>query len=64
MEAKYRIDFDEGNVLESVTYTLVSEYDLKPNILRADITDYDSRRTGNGFLDTGSTPVWSIFRKS
>ena len=21
--------------------------------------DYDSRRTGNGLLDTGSTPVWS-----
>ncbi len=24
------------------------------------MTDYDSRRTGNGLLDTGSTPVWSI----
>lgn len=23
------------------------------------MTDYDSRRTGNGLLDTGSTPVWS-----
>jgi len=23
------------------------------------ITDYDSRRTGNGLLDTGSTPVYS-----
>ncbi|MDY5678922.1 MAG: 4Fe-4S binding protein [Candidatus Methanomethylophilaceae archaeon] len=45
MEAKYRIDFDEGNVLESVTYTLVSEYDLKPNILRADITG-----DGSGFM--------------
>ena len=22
-------------------------------------TDYDSRRTGNGLLDTGSTPVYS-----
>ena len=37
MEAKYRIDFDESNVLESVTYTLVSEFNLKPNVLRADI---------------------------
>ena len=25
------------------------------------MTDYDSRRTGNGLLDTGSTPVWSTF---
>ena len=24
------------------------------------MSDYDSRRTGNGLLDTGSTPVWSI----
>ena len=23
------------------------------------MSDYDSRRTGNGLLDTGSTPVWS-----
>ena len=37
MEAKYRIDFDESNVLESVTYTLVSAFNLKPNVLRADI---------------------------
>jgi len=25
-----------------------------------EITDYDSRRTGNGFLDAGSTPAYSI----
>ncbi len=25
------------------------------------MTDYDSRRTGNGLLDTGSTPVWSTY---
>lgn len=37
MEYKFRIDFDESNVLESVTYTLVSEFNLKPNVLRADI---------------------------
>ena len=28
------------------------------------MTDYDSRRTGNGLLDTGSTPVWSTRRGS
>lgn len=27
------------------------------------MSDYDSRRTGNGLLDTGSTPVWSTFKK-
>lgn len=37
MESKYRIDFNESNVLESVSYTLVSEFNLKPNVLRADI---------------------------
>ncbi len=26
--------------------------------------DYDSRRTGNGLLDTGSTPVWSTRKSS
>lgn len=45
MEGKYRIDFNESNVLESVTYTLVSEFNLKPNVLRADI-DGD----GSGFM--------------
>lgn len=45
MEKKFRIDFDESNVLESVTYTLVSEFNLKPNVLRADI-DGD----GSGFM--------------
>ena len=28
------------------------------------MTDYDSRRTGNGLLDTGSTPVWSTVIKT
>ena len=28
------------------------------------MADYDSRRTGNGLLDTGSTPVYSIQRGS
>ena len=44
MEKKFRIDFNESNVLESVTYTLVSEFDLKPNVLRA-----DSGGDGHGF---------------
>ena len=26
----------------------------------SEITDYDSRRTGNGSLDAGSTPAYSI----
>ena len=45
MEKKFRIDFDESNVLESVTYTLVSEFNLKPNVLRADIGG-----DGHGFM--------------
>ena len=31
------------------------------NEVQSEIADYDSRRTGNGLLDTGSTPVWSTF---
>ncbi len=27
------------------------------------MTDYDSRRTGNGSLDAGSTPAYSINKK-
>ena len=45
IEKKFRIDFDESNVLESVTYTLVSEFNLKPNVLRADIGG-----DGHGFM--------------
>ena len=45
MEKKIRIDFDEDNVLESVTYTLVSEFNLVPNVLRADIGG-----DGNGYM--------------
>ena len=45
MEKKFRIDFNESNVLESVTYTLVSEFNLKPNVLRADIGG-----DGHGFM--------------
>ena len=28
---------------------------------QSETADYDSRRTGNGLLDTGSTPVWSTW---
>ena len=45
VEKKFRIDFDESNVLDSVTYTLVSEFNLKPNVLRADIGG-----DGHGFM--------------
>ena len=45
IEKKFRIDFDESNVLESVTYTPVSEFNLKPNVLRADIGG-----DGHGFM--------------
>ena len=45
MEARFRIDFDENNVLESVTYTLVSRFNLRPNVLRADIEG-----DGSGFM--------------
>ncbi len=48
MEKKFRIDFNESNVLESVTYTLVTKFNLKPNVLRADI-DGD----GSGFMLLG-----------
>lgn len=48
MEYKFRIDFDETNVLGSVTYTLVSEFNLRPNILRAIISG-----DGHGFMLMG-----------
>ncbi|AMK13573.1 ferredoxin [methanogenic archaeon mixed culture ISO4-G1] len=35
MEKKFKILFEEGNVQKSVAYTLVSEFDLKPNVLKA-----------------------------
>ncbi len=33
--------------------------DVGGNEEQSEMTDYDSRRTGNRLLDTGSTPVWS-----
>ncbi len=38
MERKLMIDFDESNVLESVTYILVSKFNLRPNVLRGNIS--------------------------
>ncbi|MCQ2070050.1 MAG: 4Fe-4S binding protein [archaeon] len=37
MECKYKIEFEEGAAQESVTYILVSEFSLKPNVLKAEI---------------------------
>ena len=45
MDHKYRIDFNESNVLDSVTYTLVSEFNLRPNVLKA-VIDGD----GSGYM--------------
>ena len=37
MEKKFKIDFNEGNVQGSVAFILVSEFNLVPNILKAEI---------------------------
>ena len=37
MDRKFKIDFTEANVQDSVAYILVREFDLKPNILKAEI---------------------------
>jgi len=37
MDRKYKIEFNEANVQDSVAYILVSEFDLKPNVLKAEI---------------------------
>ena len=37
MDKKIKIDFNEGNVQGSVAYILVSEFNLVPNILKAEI---------------------------
>ena len=38
MEMKFKIEFTESNVQDSVAYILVSEFDLKPNVLKAEIS--------------------------
>jgi NAD-dependent dihydropyrimidine dehydrogenase PreA subunit len=37
MERKFKIQFNDANVQQSVTYVLVTEFDLKPNILKTEI---------------------------
>jgi len=37
MDRKFKIEFTESNVQDSVAYILVTEFDLKPNILKAEI---------------------------
>ena len=50
MDRKFKIDFTEANVQDSVAYILVREFDLKPNILKAEI-DGD----GTGVMVLGLT---------
>jgi NAD-dependent dihydropyrimidine dehydrogenase PreA subunit len=38
MDKKFKIEFDEANVQDSVAYILVTEFDLKPNVLKAEIS--------------------------
>ncbi len=38
MDKKYKIEFDEANVQDSVAYILVTEFDLRPNVLKAEIS--------------------------
>ena len=42
MGTKIKIEFDEMNVQESVTYILSTEYGLKPNVLKAEIKEDSS----------------------
>ena len=56
---KFRVDFNEGNVLESVTYTLVSEFNLKPNVLKA-VIDGD----GSGYMLVSIVGDEDIINKS
>ncbi len=37
MDKKFKIEFTESNVQDSVAYILVSEFDLRPNVLKAEI---------------------------
>ena len=38
MEKKFKITYNESNVLGSVPYVLVKEFDLTPNVLKANIS--------------------------
>ncbi|MBE6527694.1 MAG: 4Fe-4S dicluster domain-containing protein [Thermoplasmata archaeon] len=37
MDKKFKIEFTEANVQDSVAYILVTEFDLRPNVLKAEI---------------------------
>jgi NAD-dependent dihydropyrimidine dehydrogenase PreA subunit len=37
MDKKFKIEFTESNVQDSVAYILVTEFDLRPNVLKAEI---------------------------
>ncbi len=50
MDKKFKIVFEESNVQDSVAYILVSEFNLKPNVLKAEI-DGD----GSGIMVLGLT---------
>jgi NAD-dependent dihydropyrimidine dehydrogenase PreA subunit len=39
MEQKYKFKFSENNIQDSVAYTLVTKFNIEPNILRAEIED-------------------------
>ena len=51
MDKKFKIEFDEANVQDSVSYILVTEFDLKPNVLKAEISG-----DGRGVSLTVATP--------
>ncbi len=37
MDKKFKIEFTESNVQDSIAYILVTEFDLRPNVLKAEI---------------------------
>lgn len=39
MDKKYKFNFPEGNVQDSVVFSMVNEYKIEPNIMRAEIDE-------------------------
>ena len=39
VDRKYKFIFNDHDMQESITYALVTKFDLEPNILRAEIDD-------------------------
>lgn len=39
MDRKYKLKFNDHNLQESITYALVTKFDLEPSVLRAEIDD-------------------------